>query len=150
MLDKSYTISIGCDHAGLELASELSTWLFDIGHSIHTYFPNKTEKVDYPDYAYKTCQSVMLDSHTVSRGILICGTGIGMSIAANRFRNIRCALVTDPFSAELSRRHNDANVLALGARVLGKDMAVACVETFLSTAYEGGRHEARIKKLFDL
>ena len=149
-MTKQYDISIGCDHAGLELARQLSAWLFDVGHTIYTFFPEEKSKVDYPDYAYKACSSVTLGSHTVSRGILICGSGVGMSIAANRFKGIRCVLASDPYVAEMSRRHNDTNVIALGARVTGSDMAIACVEAFLNTSYEGGRHEQRIMKLFNM
>ena len=149
-MTKHYDISIGCDHAGLALAKQLSVWLFDVGHTIHTFFPADKAKVDYPDYAYQACSSVTLGSHTVSRGILICGSGVGMSIAANRFKGIRCVLASDPYITEISRKHNDVNVLALGSRVTGEDMATACVESFLNTAYEGGRHEQRIMKLFNM
>jgi ribose 5-phosphate isomerase B len=149
-MTKQYDISIGCDHAGLSLARELSVWLFDIGHTIYTFFPPEKTKVDYPDYAYQTSASVTLASHTISRGILICGSGVGMSIAANRFKGIRCVLASDPYVVEMARRHNDVNMLALGARVIGSDMAVACVEAFLNTAYEGGRHEQRVMKLFNV
>lgn len=144
-----YTISIGADHAGLELAKELSVWLFDAGHKIFTFFPAPNTKVDYPDYAYKTCSSVTLESHTTSRGILVCGSGVGMAIAANRHRGIRCVNTNDPEIAKIAREHNDVNVLALGARfVTDKEEVWKCVTTFLESKYEGGRHEQRIMKLF--
>lgn len=145
----SYTISIGADHAGLELAKELSVWLFDTGHKIFTFFPTPNRKVDYPDYAYKTCSSVTLGSHTTSRGILVCGSGIGMAIAANRNYGIRCVNTNDPEIVKIAREHNDVNVLALGARfITDKDKIWDCVTMFLHTKYEGGRHEQRVMKLF--
>lgn len=145
----SYTISIGADHAGLELARELSVGLFDSGHKIHTFFPAPNTKVDYPDYAYRTCSSVTLDSHTTSRGILVCGSGVGMAIAANRHTGIRCVNTNDPEIAMIAREHNDVNVLALGARfIISKEQLWMCVTNFLQTKYEGGRHEQRVMKLF--
>jgi len=149
-MTKEFTVSIGSDHAGIDLAHELSVWLFDVGHKIYTFFPPDKTKVDYPDYAYKTCSSVMLSSHTISRGILVCGSGVGMSIAANRYNGIRCVLASDPYVVEMARKHNDVNVIALGSRIIGTDMAVACIEAFLNTSYEGGRHEQRIMKLFNM
>lgn len=149
-MTKQYDISIGCDHAGLSLARELSVWFFDIGHTIYTFFPPEKTKVDYHDYAYQTSASVTLASHTISRGILVCGSGVGMSIAANRFKGIRCVLASDPYVVEMARKHNDVNVIALGSRIIGTDMAVACIEAFLNTSYEGGRHEQRIMKLFNM
>lgn len=144
-----YTISIGADHAGLELARELSVGLFDSGHKIHTFFPAPNTHVDYPDYAYRTCSSVTLDSHTTSRGILVCGSGVGMAIAANRHTGVRCVNTNDPEIAKIAREHNDVNVLALGARfITSKEQLWLCVTNFLQTKYEGGRHEQRVMKLF--
>lgn len=148
-IQMSYTISIGCDHAGLELAKELSVGLFDIGHNINSFFPALNTRVDYPDYAFKTCSSVTLDSHTISRGILVCGSGVGMAIAANRNSGIRCVNTNDPEIVKIAREHNDVNVLALGARIVtDKEQLWKCVTTFLDTKYEGGRHEQRVMKLF--
>jgi len=145
----SYTISIGCDHAGLELAQQISVWLFDAGHKIYTFFPAPNTRVDYPDYAYKTCSSITLGSHGSSRGILVCGSGVGMAIAANRHSGIRCVNTNDPNIAKIAREHNDVNTLALGARfVTDKEEIWKCITTFLDTKYEGGRHEQRVMKLF--
>jgi len=146
---KSYNISIGCDHAGLELAKELSVGLFDIGHNINSFFPALNTSVDYPDYAFKTCQSVTLYSHTISRGVLVCGSGVGMAIAANRNSSIRCVNTNDPEIVKIAREHNDVNVLALGARIVtDKEQIWNCITNFLHTEYEGGRHEKRVMKLF--
>lgn len=145
-----FKVSIGCDHAGLELAKKLSVWLFDKGSSVYTFFPPENKSVDYPDYAHKTCSSVLLDSHTVSRGILVCGTGVGMAIAANRFTGIRCVNSHDPEVIKLAREHNDVNVISLGARFITDENAWTCVETFLGSYYEGGRHEKRVMKLFEV
>lgn len=144
-----FTVSIGCDHAGLETAKKLSVWLFDRGCAVHTFFPPEGRNVDYPEYARKTCDSVLLDSHTISRGILVCGTGVGMAMAANRLSGIRCVNSHDPVIIKLSREHNDSNVLALGARFISDEHAWTCAETFLESHYEGGtRHENRIMQLF--
>jgi len=137
------TIAIACDHAGPALKNAIKkafpavTWL-DLG-------TDGTESVDYPDFAGKLAAAIK--DGQASKGVLICGTGIGISIAANRHAHIRCGLVHDVTGARLTRQHNDANVLALGARMIGEQVAIDCVDAFLSTAYEGGRHQKRVDKL---
>ena len=107
--------------------------------------PATEDRVDYPDFGYKLAEAVASD--TVERGIALCGSGIGISIAVNRHPALRCALVSEPLSAALAREHNNANAIALGARLIGADMAKACVEAFLNTEFGGGRHEGRVAKL---
>lgn len=137
------SIAIACDHAGLPLKDALKAampdvvWL-DLG-------TNTPESVDYPDYAAKL--AIAMKDGKAEQGVLICGSGIGISIAANRFAHIRCALVSEVTSAKLARQHNDANVVALGARLVGIEIAKECVQVFLSTAFEGGRHQKRVDKL---
>ena len=147
LINKGYVIAIASDHAGFELKQKLITKLASTGkgHMIMDLGPDSADRVDYPDYATKVAAAV-IGNHS-ERGILICGSGVGMSIQANRYQGIRCALVTDPETARLSRAHNDSNVLALGARLTGEDMAWACVETWLATEFEFGRHEGRIRKM---
>ncbi|MCB1537488.1 MAG: ribose 5-phosphate isomerase B [Rhodospirillales bacterium] len=136
-------VLIACDHGGVELKQSLKAALPDIAWvDLGTH---GTEPVDYPDYAEKLAQA--LKDGVAARGVLICGTGIGVSIAANRHPHVRCALVHDVTGAKLCRQHNDANVLALGGRVIGSLVAKECVEAFLATAFDGGRHQARVSKL---
>lgn len=146
--NRGFIIAIASDHAGYELKQKLITRLQSVGSRGHTLIdlgPDSADRVDYPDYATKVAAAV-IGKHA-ERGILICGSGVGMSIQANRYQGVRCALVTDPETARLSRAHNDSNVLALGARLTGEDMAWACVDTWLQTGFEFGRHEARVKKM---
>lgn len=138
-------IAIASDHAAIELKTQLREWLIEEGHEVADLGPETTESVDYPDYGYKLA-SVVADG-TVERGIALCGSGIGISMSMNRNAAIRCALVSEPFSAALSREHNDANCIALGARLTGVDMAKACVSAFLGTEFAGGRHQRRVDKL---
>jgi ribose 5-phosphate isomerase B len=142
-------IAIASDHAGFGLKQDLITRIQQNVTTMGAYVidkgPVNDKRVDYPDYAALVTAAV-LGKH-VDLGILICGSGIGMSMMANRYSGIRCALVSDPLSAQLSRQHNDSNVLALGARLIGPDQAWACVQTWLQTEFEGGRHKARINKL---
>lgn len=141
-----YKISVASDHAGIDMRVNIRDLLHNKGHQVFDYGVMPAEgRVDYPDYARKVVESVL--SGESDRGILICGSGIGMSMAANRHKGIRCALVSDVTSARLSRMHNNANVLALGARVLGADLAWDIVQEWLRTPYEGGRHDARIAKM---
>ncbi len=135
------TILIASDHAGASLAKHLHFFLEKLGYPLKCFIPE--QKVDYPDYAALLCKNMSEND----KGILICGSGIGISIAANRFNHIRAALCSEPLSARLSREHNDANVLCLGARLIGQDMAESILQTFLNTKFEGGRHIARIEKL---
>jgi len=138
-------IAIASDHAALELKAELVRWLGENGHDVTDLGPHSADSVDYPDYGYKLAQQIAAGA--VDKGIALCGSGIGISIAVNRNPAVRCALVSEPVSAALAREHNDANAVAMGARLVGPDMAKACVAAFLGTAFAGGRHQRRIDKL---
>ena len=144
-------IIFGSDHAGYELKNRLCNFYALSSHPlvsrVHDAGCFSNERVDYPDYA-KIVASIMKESGSHKMiGVLVCGTGIGIGIAANRFDHIRCALCTDTYSAEMSRKHNDANCVSLGARRTSFDDCVAILETFLSTEFEGGRHERRLSKI---
>jgi ribose 5-phosphate isomerase B len=141
-------IAVAADHAGYLLKDELVHWLGEQGHDVTDLGTNGAESVDYPEYGHKLAQAVVTGS--AERGIAICGSGIGISIAVNRNPGCRCARVDDPVSAQLAREHNDANVLALGARLIGGDMARACVAAFLGTDFVGGRHQRRVDQLSHL
>lgn len=141
----SLRIAIASDHAAIDLKAQLVAWLRDAGHDVADLGPDSDARVDYPDFGYKLAAAIADDSAT--RGIALCGSGIGISIAVNRNPACRCALVSEPLSAKLAREHNDANVLALGARLTGLDMAKACVEAFLTTDFGGDRHQRRVDKL---
>lgn len=146
--NRGFIVTMASDHAAVDMKAMLASKLRSVGsrgHFVLDHGPETADRVDYPDYAAKVVASVL--SGEVDRGILICGSGIGMSMAANRHRGIRCALVNDVTSARLSRQHNDANVLALGARLIGPDLAWEIVQEWLKTPYEGGRHDQRIAKL---
>ncbi|WP_432200527.1 ribose 5-phosphate isomerase B [Erythrobacter sp. W53] len=138
-------IALASDHAAIELKAALRDWLIEQGHEVADLGPDTADSVDYPDYGYKLA-SVVADG-TAERGIAICGSGIGISIAVNRHPALRCALVSEPLSAALAREHNDANAIALGARLTGIEMAKACVEAFLNTEFGGDRHARRVGKL---
>lgn len=138
-------IAIASDHAALALKAELREWLIEQGHEVADLGPDTADSVDYPDYGYKLA-SVVADG-TAERGIALCGSGIGISISVNRNPAVRCALVSEPLSASLAREHNDANCIAMGARLTGSDMAKACVAAFLATEFAGGRHQRRVDKL---
>jgi len=138
-------IALASDHAGIELKQLLTQELQKIGNDVTDLGPTDTQSVDYPDYAHKLAE--WMKDKPESRGILICGSGIGMSIAANRHAHLRAALVSTPEQAMLSRQHNNANVLCLGARQISAGVARECVRVFLSTAFEGGRHETRVAKI---
>lgn len=138
-------IALAADHAGYLLKDELARWLSEQGHDVTDLGTNGPESVDYPKYGARVADAVA--SGEAERGIAICGSGIGISIAVNRNLECRCARVSDPLSAELAREHNDANVLALGARLIGADMAKACVLAFLDTNFAGGRHQRRVDQL---
>jgi ribose 5-phosphate isomerase B len=138
-------IALAADHAGYALKDELAQWLRDQGHEVTDLGTNGPESVDYPQYGAKLGSFIGLGN--ADRGIAVCGSGIGISIAVNRNLECRCARVSDPLSAELAREHNDANVIALGARLIGSDMAKACVAAFLDTEFAGGRHERRVAQL---
>lgn len=138
-------IAIASDHAAVDLKAELREYLIGLGHEVADLGPETADRVDYPDYGYKL--AALVGDGTVERGVALCGSGIGISIAVNRNPACRCALVSEPLSAALSREHNDANCIAIGARLTGVDMAKACIDTFLSTPFAGGRHTGRVEKL---
>ena len=138
-------IAIASDHAALTLKAELSGWLRAQGHQIDDLGPHDGESVDYPDFGYRIAEAVA--QGTAERGVALCGSGIGISIAVNRNPAIRCALVSEPVSARLARQHNDANIIAMGERVIGVEVAKACLAAFLATEFEGGRHARRVEKL---
>jgi ribose 5-phosphate isomerase B len=141
-------IALASDHAGFALKDELAAWLRDTGHVVLDLGTNGPESVDYPEFGARLASAVA--SGEAERGIAICGSGIGISIAVNRNPHCRCARVDDPLSARLSREHNDANVLAFGGRLIGSDMAKACVIEFLGTSFAGGRHQRRVDLLSQL
>ena len=138
-------IAIASDHAAIDLKAELATWLREEGHDVTDLGPATADRVDYPDFGYKLANAVA--SGSVERGVALCGSGIGISIAVNRNSACRAALVSEPLSAALAREHNDANVIAMGARLTGVDMAKACLTAFLTTDFGGGRHAGRVEKL---
>jgi ribose 5-phosphate isomerase B len=141
-------IALAADHAGFALKDELVGWLRDQGHEVSDLGTNNPESVDYPEFGARLSRAIAAGE--AQRGIAVCGSGIGIAIAVNREPKCRCAHVSDPLSAELARTHNDANVLALGARLVGQDMARACVAAFLDTEFAGGRHQRRVDQLSQL
>ena len=138
-------ISIGSDHGGYALKQELIAYLRDQGHEVEDFGCHDTSSCDYPDFGEAAARAVA--SGACERGIVVCTTGIGISISANKVKGIRCALCSEPYSAEMTRRHNDANVLAMGAGMIAPMMAKRIVDVFLSTEFEGGRHQRRIDKM---
>jgi ribose 5-phosphate isomerase B len=138
-------IAFSADHAGYALKTVLIQWLREQGHDVLDLGTDSDASVDYPDFGYRLANA--LERGDAPLGITICGSGIGIAIAANRSPAVRCAQVAEPVSAALARRHNDANAIALGARLIGVDMAKACVTAFLETPFEGGRHTHRVDKL---
>lgn len=138
-------IAIASDHAAFALKSVLVEYLKSGGHDVTDLGPFDESSVDYPDYGYKLADAITAGD--ADRGVALCGSGIGISIAVNRNPAARCALVSEPLSAKLAREHNNANVIAMGARLTGIDMAKACIDAFLSTDFAGDRHERRVDKL---
>ncbi|MGA2088764.1 MAG: ribose 5-phosphate isomerase B [Stellaceae bacterium] len=138
-------VAVAADHGGYELKTVLLPELRALGFDVLDLGTNSLESVDYPDFAEKVAQAV--ETGKARFGLLICGTGIGMSIAANRHRKVRAALCYDVTTARLARQHNDANVMTLGGRMIGSETAKDCLKTFLSTPFEGGRHARRVAKL---
>ena len=138
-------IFISSDHAGFKLKEEIKSHLLKKKLSFQDLGPYNDDRVDYPDYAHKVARKVKAKKSNV--GILVCGSGMGMNIAANRHKNIRAAQCFNLKSTKLSRLHNDANIITLGSRLLTKKLAINCVNTFLNTKFEGGRHSKRIKKI---
>lgn len=141
-------IGIASDHGGLNLKKSLIEEVTALGHEIIDFGPIDAKSVDYPDYSKKVTDAIL--NGEVERGILVCGTGIGMSIAANKVKGIRCALTHDVFSAQATRAHNDTNVIALGERVIGSGLAALVVKTWLETEFEGGRHAQRVGKIEEI
>lgn len=138
-------IAIGSDHAGFDLKEIVKSHLLDKGLEVEDLGPYKPERVDYPVYGKKVGEAVA--SASADKGIVICGSGIGISIAANKVKGVRAALCSEPLSARLCREHNDANVLAMGARLVGETMALTITDTFLATEFQGGRHQQRVDLL---
>lgn len=141
-------IAIGSDHGGYELKQQLLAHLEELGHEVRDFGSFSPEKVDYPDIAAPLARAVAAGEY--ERGLLICGTGLGMSIAANKIHGVRAACCSDCYSAKLTREHNDANILCMGGRVLGIGLAKMMVDFFLSTPFAGKHHEARIAKITEL
>jgi len=141
----SEVIAIACDHAGFELKNKLKEELINQGFEVLDLGTHGSKSVDYPDFGY--AMATAIKKKEASRGVLVCGSGIGISIAANRHSNIRAALVHDSLGAKMSRLHNDSNVIVFGGRVIGMDVALDCLHTFLNTKFEGGRHVQRVEKL---
>ena len=136
------TISLGCDHGGYALKEHIKTYLEGLGHTVKDFGTYSTDSCDYPVFGKAAAEAVA--NGECEKGIVICTTGIGISITANKVKGVRCALCSEPLSAEMTRRHNDANMLAMGAGMVGKNMAERIVDTFLSTEFEGGRHQRRV------
>ena len=138
-------IAVACDHGGLRLKNVLVEDLKVNGYEVEDFGTYSTESCDYPDFAGKAAKAVV--DGICQKGIVICGTGIGVSITANKVKGIRCALVHDVFSAKATRQHNDTNMIAMGERVIGEGLALEILHAWLNTEYEGGRHDLRIEKM---
>ena len=141
-------IAIGCDHGGFRLKEEIIRYLEENGYKYNDFGTYDENSVDYPDIAAKVCGAVT--EGNCDKGILICGTGLGMNMCANKYKGIRAAQCHDTFSAKMTRRHNNANVLTMGGRVVGPELAKEIVREFLTNEFEGGRHEKRIKKMMNI
>ncbi|MBR2447946.1 MAG: ribose 5-phosphate isomerase B [Clostridia bacterium] len=141
-------IALGCDHGGLEHKNAIGEFLKESGHEVVDFGIYEQVSVDYPDIAKKVCESIIKGE--TERGILVCGTGIGMSIAANKYKGIRAAACSEHFSAKYTRLHNNSNVLCLGGRVIGVGTAIELAELFVNTEFEGGRHQNRIDKIAEI
>ena len=141
-------IALAADHAGYALKDELAAWLREQGHDVADLGTNSADSVDYPEFGARLARTIA--SGEAERAVAVCGSGIGISIAINREPKCRCARVDDPLSAALAREHNDANVIAMGGRLIGSDMAKACVAAFLGTDFAGGRHQRRVDQLSKL
>ena len=138
-------IAIAADHGGFELKDSMVEYIKSLGNEVMDLGTNSADSVDYPDYAKKVCEEIQQGNSDL--GILICGTGIGVSLAANKFEGIRAACVSDVYSAKMSRNHNNANVLCIGARVIGDEVAKLIIKTFLENEFEAGRHQRRVDKI---
>ena len=142
------TYYIGADHAGIDIKDYVKKIFEAKGHKVKDLGPYNKDRVDYPDFAQKVCESVLKDGN--SKGILICGTGLGMSMAANKFDGIRAALCHNEYSATMAREHNDANILCMGERVSGQGMVEAIIDAWDSSEFQGGRHQGRVNKINSL
>ena len=138
-------IAIVSDHAAFDMKAQLAEFLRDLGHEVLDLGTASTDSVDYPDYGYRMADAIA--SGRADRGVALCGSGVGISISINRHPACRCALVSEGLSARLAREHNDANVIAVGARLIGIEQAKECVSIFLATPFSGGRHQRRVNKL---
>jgi ribose 5-phosphate isomerase B len=143
-----HSVALGADHAGWELKEALKAWLMDAGHQVLDFGTHGPDSVDYPDYALQVAEAVTVGK--VERGVLVCGTGIGMTIAANKVPGIRAALCGDVFTARMSREHNDANVLALAGRLTGRETGLEILRAWLDTPFAGGRHARRVDKIGEM
>lgn len=138
-------IAFACDHGGFEVKEKVIKHLQELGHNVQDFGTFSSDSCDYPDFAFPCCKSIIDKKNEV--GVLICGTGIGMSICANKVKGIRCAHVNDAFSAEMTRRHNNTNVIALGARIATLEEIISYIDIFLTTPFDGGRHLGRVEKI---
>ncbi len=138
-------IAMASDHGGFELKNHIKDYLSNKGYDIEDYGTNGTASVDYPEFAHACAEAVALGKHDL--GILVCGTGQGIGMSANKVSGIRCGIVSDVFSAKMTRMHNNANMIALGERVIGNGLAIEIVEAFLNAEFEGGRHLRRVEKI---
>lgn len=138
-------IGFGSDHAGFVLKNILKEYLIDKGYECIDYGTFNEDRVDYPDYGKKVAHAIV--DGEVEKGVLVCGTGIGISISANKVEGIRAAVCSEPYSASMASKHNNANIISVGARVVGEDLAKMIVDNFLETEFEGGRHIDRVKKI---
>ena len=141
-------IAIASDHAGKELKEDLIEFLEELGVDVLDMGVKNDDSVDYPDYGIPVAEKVSMGE--VPRGILLCGTGIGMSILANKFKNVRAALVNDVYTSRLAKEHNDANIIVIGGRVVGKGIAREIIKTWLETRFQGGRHQRRLDKIVEI
>jgi ribose 5-phosphate isomerase B len=142
------SVALGADHAGWELKEALKSWLMEAGYQVLDFGTHSPDSVDYPDYAQQVGEAVAVGK--VDRGVLVCGTGIGMTMAANKIPGVRAALCGDAFTSRMSREHNDANVLALGGRLTDADMGCDILKVWLETDFAGGRHARRVNKIMEL
>ena len=141
-------IAIGNDHVAVEMKHEITAYLISLGHEVLNLGTDSTERCDYPVYGERVARAVT--EGRADRGIAICGTGVGISLAANRVRGIRAVVCSEPYSAEMTVRHNNANIIAMGARVVGDELAKKIVDAFFTAEYEGGRHAVRVEMIADI
>ncbi len=141
-------IAIGNDHVAVQMKEDIKDYLVSLGYEVIDFGTNSSERTHYPTYSRKVCEAIL--NNEVDKGILICGTGVGISIAANKFKGIRAVVCSEPFSAKLSKEHNDTNVLAFGARVVGIELAKMIVDNWLEAEYEGDRHQIRLDMIKEI